>query len=156
MLRPPEIQFVTRGLLVHILADRAVKSCVLFDLNGTEHAACTVSHQVGPTVDVTVTGSLCLQEAVVVLSAEPSVRAISWVAPTHDVPAGGSFVLPIAPPCVRCMVHFGDQVLPTDVGGATATVVVPRSPTGPYLLWVNATLQPGLLSSRRGAVNVIA
>ena len=110
-----------------------------------------------PTVEITVTESaLCLREAVIVLSAEPSVRAIAWAAPTHDVSAGSSFVLPIAPPCVSCMVHFGDQVLPVDVRGASATVRVPRSPTGPYLLWVNATLQPGLLSSRRGAVNVIA
>ncbi len=116
-VRSATLQINLAAVSTHVLVDRDVKSCVLFDRNGTEHVTCTVSYQAGAIVDVTVTASaLCLQEVVVVLSAEPSVRAIAWAAPTRDISAGSRFVLPIAPPCVSCMVHFGDQVFPVDAG----------------------------------------
>ena len=95
------------------------------------------------------------EEAVIVLSAEPSVGAVTWTVPSQTVVAGSSIVVKVAPPCTAgCTVHFGDQTLPITGAGESVTVAVPRSPTGPYVVWVNATTQPGLLFSTRGSVVV--
>jgi hypothetical protein len=128
-----------------------MQSCALFDFEGTEHQSCSVGSQ-GAITTITIEGPVCLHEAVIILSMEPSIRVIEWTAPAN-VYAGSKFQLNVKPACPGCDVHFGNEIVKIAGAGTSAMVAVPQI-VGPYVVWVNASTKRGRLSSRRSAVVV--